>query len=534
MPLPDNQTPWPLPGTDRKILRDMQEHAAWFSGDPTRLRDFYSSSSRGTRPSQQARGGGVVTRVRQFWGRRGTDDSTSERLQLHVPIAGDIATTSADLLFSEAPSIQIAEAFGDPIGVDESAEEELRRRTEADQATRTEAKRTQERLEEILEEAGIQNSLLEAAEIMAAIGGAYLRPVWDADLADHPLLTVVQADEATPTFRFGVLTEVTFHRELQRDGNKVTRHLEHHEKGVILHGLYEGTTESLGRQIPLTEHNETAGLADSLDNGNEIRLEGFDDLFVRYVPNMRPNRKHRGSYLGRSDLQGIEGLMDALDETYTSWMRDIRIGQARVIVAQQYLTGPRKQGEGAMFDLDKELFTSLDFDPTDETKGITPIEFNLRATEHAETASALLERAVSNAGYSAQSFGLKGDAPVTATEIRTRERKSFATRAKKERYIVPPVADILEIMLFIDKAVFGRDHEVLRPTIGLADSVAETAREIAESVQMLGAARAASTKTRVQMVHPDWSDEQVAAEVEAINAEEGSSVPDLLPGEFEG
>lgn len=534
MPLPDNNTPWPLPGTNTKLLADMKEHAAWFSGDPERLRDFYGSSSvRTNRPSRQVRDGFVTRVSRWFWGRRAADNSTAERVQLHVPLAGDIATTSADLLFSESPQIEIPEAHGDPMVEQDDATDEVRDRIRQDQATRAQALVTQARLEEIIELAGVHNTFLEMAEVSSAIGGSYLRPVWDQEVADHPLLTVMQADDAMPEFKFGVLTAVTFHRVLARDGDRVIRHLERHERGIILHGLYEGTNETVGRKIALTDHPETKGLAAALTDGDEIKLEGFDGLFVRYLPNMLPNRKYRGAYQGRSDLQGIEGLMDALDETYTSWQRDIRVGQARVIVSQQYLTGPTRAGDGATFNLDKELYTALDFDPTDKTPGITPVEFEIRSDQFLSTATSIIERAVSNAGYSARSFGLKSDeGPATATEIRSRERKSFATKAKKERYLKEPIADIMEIMLFIDKAVFGGKHEVLRPRVGISDSIAETQRELAESAQLLMSAEAASIKTRVQMVHPDWSDEEVMQEVELIKAESQFAVPAFnLPGD---
>ncbi|MCL4722539.1 MAG: phage capsid protein, partial [Gammaproteobacteria bacterium] len=62
-------------------------------------------------------------------------------------------------------------------------------------------------------------------------------------------------------------------------------------------------------------------------------------------------------------------------------------------------------------------------------------------------------------------------------------------------------------------------------------SVSPTQREIAESVQMLNAAQAASVDTRVRMVHPDWTDTQVTAEVEKIMTEQSMTTPTMgLPG----
>ena len=96
----------------------------------------------------------------------------------------------------------------------------------------------QDRLEELVEESGIHNLLLEGLEWSSALGGHYLRPVWDKNLTDRPLLSVVRADEAVPEFRFGVLTAVTFHQKLPSDDDQIYRYLERHEPGKILVGLY--------------------------------------------------------------------------------------------------------------------------------------------------------------------------------------------------------------------------------------------------------------------------------------------------------
>jgi hypothetical protein len=527
VPLPtDARTPWPLPGTVKKVLNEQAEHAVWFSGDARRLREFYAGTSRTNRPSQQARG--LAQRARQFWGRRGSEDQPgSEKLQLHIPLAGDIATTSSDLLFSEAPKFQIPEAHGD---APEAPAPDTGVPT-PDNATTAEAKKAQARLEEIIEDGGLHNVLLEAGEVSAAIGGVYLRPAWDASLVSRPLLTTVAAEKAVPEFRFGLLTSVTFFQELRRDATKVWRHLERHEPGVIFHGVYEGTDDQLGKVIPLAEFPETASLADALTDGNQITLDGWDKsfgLFVRYVPNMRPNRRW-GGYTGRSDFQGIESIMDALDETYTSWIRDIRLGQARLVVPTDFLTGVPSQPQlGKGFNYDQEIFTPLDMDASQKDgNAITPVEFTIRTQQHAETARDLFERAVSNAGYSPQSFGLTGEGgAVTATEIRARERKSFKTKSKKEGYWRAQLEEILQIMLFIDGAVFNNGTPVMRPKIVFSDSIAESDRERAETVEIISRAQGASVETKVRMLHPDWPPEQVNEEVARVLAQSGAAVPD--------
>ena len=278
-------------------------------------------------------------------------------------------------------------------------------------------------------------------------------------------------------------------------------------------------------------------LKDSLTNGNEITVDGWDQtkgLFVRYIPNIRPNRRHKG-YHGRSDLQGIEPLLDSLDETYTSWMRDIRLGQARIIVERQYLESmPGEPQTGSWFNLDREMFTPMELgDPNDVDHGITPIQFDIRTQDHYDTCMAIREEAVVSAGYSPQTFMPRFEGTAeSGTARRMRERKCFSTTGKKERYIRQPFSEMMEILLFLDKTVFGRPTPVLQPRMNFSDAAGEGPREMAETAGILAGAQAASTQTLVTMVHPDWSEEEIDAEVARILEEKRATVPDLfVPGD---
>lgn len=52
---------------------------------------------------------------------------------------------------------------------------------------------------------------------------------------------------------------------------------------------------------------------------------------------------------------------------------------------------------------------------------------------------------------------------------------------------------------------------------------------LATQVELLTRAQAASTKTKVKILHPEWDEEAVAEEVAAIQAEQGMAVPDFGP-----
>jgi len=510
VPLPTGgDTQWPPKALD-EVFSTVDVWDAWYSGGPDKLAEVYGDGSSGgfdsvsrarlrNRPAQFS--GGVKGRVaRWFWG--APTLAGEPRTKLHIPLASDIAAKSAKLLFAEPPTFKVEDAA------------------------------TQKVLDDVVEQA-LHARLLEAADACAGLGGVYLRLVWDTEISPLPWPQVVHADAAVPEWRGGRLKAVTFWRIVDQTDSQVWRHLERHEAGRILHGLYEGTHDHLGRKIPLTEQEATADLVDQLTDGDEI-LTGVDKATAWYVPNIRPNRLWRtnpaAAELGRADISGAEGALDKLDETWTSWMRDIRLAKGRVFVAESYLrtTGP---GQGAYFDADQEIYASLNMLPqAGNNAPITLNQFAIRVEEHARTAEELTKVILRSAGYSAQTFGMSGDVAITATEVTAKERDSFLTRSHKLLYWNPVLADLLETLLAVYAGpVLKGKVTPERPQIEWPDGVATDPEQQARTIQLLDAAGSVSTETKVRMLHPDWEDKQVDEEVEAIK---GPPLED--PGSFTG
>lgn len=358
----------------------------------------------------------------------------------------------------------------------------------------------------------------------------YLRVVWDTDLSDRPWIDMVPADAAVPEFRHGRLVAVTFWHVIKDEGKTVVRHLEKHvpSQNAILHGVYVGDQQKLGYPAPLTDFPETAPYAQCLTEGNAITFPDapLDASTVVYIPNMRPNRIWRdlgpsAAPLGRSDYSGLEGLMDALDEAMSSWMRDIRLGKARLIVPQSYLDNIGR-GKGAVFEPEREVFVpvaSLVSGEAGMGQQIMAQQFGIRYQEHSETVNALIEQIVNQAGYSGQTLGLQGDIATTATEVVARERKSLTTRGKKIGYWRPALQDIIYGLMTISRVVFGEDVEPVRPEIDWAEAVLPDQAELAQTVAVLRGAEATSITTAVATVHPDWSQDQIDEEVANIYRE---------------
>ncbi|MGE5522204.1 MAG: phage portal protein [Rhodospirillaceae bacterium] len=495
--------PWP-PKAWRETYTRYGFCDAWYSGDPNRLLNAYL---------------GEITP--QFWAHlaNANDRLDTIRASYHVPIAGDVCGVSASLLFGETPAVSIPDAA---------------ERTEAGAVAFPEAVNAQERLQDILARMGFHNRCLAGAETCAAMGGVVLKINWDVTQADYPVMAVAQADSALPEFWQGRLIACTFHRVVRDDGGTVWRHLERYEPGVILNALYRGSLTQLGQMMPLDAIEETATILP------EIRTGIPNDPLCRYVANKLPNRLDRGSWLGQSDFQGAEALMDGLDETYTSWMRDVRLGKGRLIADRMMFERVNDATTGAVnyaFDLDREAYMGVSAGPGMVGAGldaqIKVAQFAIRVEEHRTTMLETIDRIVSHAGYSPQSFGLKIENRAESGKALTvRERQSLLTRGVKERYWVPALSDMCYLLQQVDVLHCGQRYTPFRVAVELSDSLVNDPLETAQTVNALRQADAASTEALVLMVHPEWrrQPERVAAEVERILRESGRAVPDPVQG----
>ncbi|WP_306358683.1 MULTISPECIES: hypothetical protein [unclassified Nocardia] len=494
MPLPGDTGAWPPPPFDIAAT-DMRVWDAWYTGNVAELSNIYVANS-ATRPAVGP--GGIVGKLQRFfWGRQ----ETQSNAKLHLPAPADLARASADLLFAQPPTWRI------------STEDTVSGRPKA-----------QKRLDAIFSEDEPVATLLEAAELCSALGGTYLRVWWDKSVSDHVMLGAVSADGALPEWRYNRLAAVTFWTTVSGgDGRRVLRHLERHEPGVIYHGLYEGDERRLGHRIDLRESPDTAWAA-GVVNDQGAMPTGVRGLTADFVPNVRPNRGRRTipglTQLGRSDFDQLEGWFDALDETYASWMRDIRVAKSRLFVDENLLkTG--KPGRGGTWDAETEVYTALKGmgSALDGGNMVQANQFAIRWAEHSQTAAELLNVVLRAAGLSASQFSDSSltAGVITATEVNARENLSERTRKKKITYWRAALTRLGFTAMQIDAAVFGTGYMLDEPPEVKFPTRSQTSPgEMATSLSALATAHAMSIRQMVVEQHPDWDTPEVEAEVDRI------------------
>ncbi|MFJ6559963.1 hypothetical protein ACIQMV_08780 [Streptomyces sp. NPDC091412] len=514
MPLPPSgNVPWPPPQLELPHA-DMDMWRAWYAGDTGHLAAVYGGAAAYTRNGiareffevDKRRAAGNEPRM--FWGQ---DPAPGQQAaKLHVPLAGDIAEMSANLLWSEVPQVTV----------------DLDSTSDADMAKSTTAQ-----IGRYLDDRG-HAKLREAAEMTAGLSNVYLRVVWDTSLRPRPWGDVIQASAVVPEWRWGVLAAAVVWQELEplTDANQVWRLLEYHTPGVIEYGLYKGGVGVLGMRMDLADHPDTEFLAGRTDSQGR-QATGVDRLLITHLPNMLPNRLWDGipntAPLGRSDYAGIEPLMDALDESWTSWLRDLRLGKARLLLPQSMLDtdGP---GTGGSFNLEQEVRVGLNMLDEGSKDSITEVQFNIRVDEHERTCKALRAQILASAGYSGQSFGDEGSVAVTATEVAARKELSLSTRGLKILYQRPALLEFLTTMMMVDVIHCGaKDVDpAAELTASWPQAVQPDQEATARTLQLLDSAGAISTYMKVKMRNPEWDDSEVWQEVRRIQADKhGDGVP---------
>lgn len=526
--LPANNTAWPPPGNTERYRR-MRKHDAWYSGDADRLAGVYGThtAQTATTPGTTLNAPGLVKRVvaafrNEFWASPSSDEVDTKR---HLPTPEDIARHSARLLFSERLQIRVKgptyPADG-PAGADGKP-------TYLKGDAMPETLAAQRRLDHTLSMCNFDALVLAAAEIASALGSTGLRIAFDktGPIKDRPLLARVDADAIVPVYSWGQLVGVMFWQLVKQEaGDVLWRHIELHEGGRVYHGLYKGSSDSIGERVPLELSLATAHLAPIVDDEGGITILTNGGRTATSIPNMLPDPLDRSNNAGRSDYTpAVMDLFDAIDRVFSQMMDTIEDAKSRIIVSDSMLERG-KPGQGVTFDRNQRIFTKVKVPPAEKEGGGLPIEkiqFEMHVAEYLSALDWLIRAAVEAAGYDAGTDVGQSGRDVTATEITVDRSDDMATRDTKIRYWQPELQALLTSYLAVDVEQFTpRDAETGQLVkaypveVTFPDAVQPTKLELANIAKALKDAGAASIYELVKTVNPDWTDAQISKDVERI------------------
>lgn len=368
----------------------------------------------------------------------------------------------------------------------------------------------------------------------------------------HPILTFQSRADVVPLFFGGRMIAVAFVSvlsplsEQESRSKTVWRHLEIHGEGVVANVLFEGRDNQLGESRELDAHPEVAGIAPLWDHGLPM-------LAGRII-----NRAGRDPRVGKSIYEGVWTRFLELNEAATIGRENMRLtAKKRAVVpasalraqipmtqavadAQPDQAAPRAR---AQFDASEDVLVHDPLDVEEGREGQGPF----RVLEYSFDAEALIahyqhvvETICQRCDIVPQFIG-SGDFGAgnsgTALRVRllptTNAAEGRGRRWDDELPIITQRAQLLEA-LPVALGGFGRDAEWTNPgglpAVKRSSPLPVDESELAQRIATLRTADAMSIRQGVVEQHPDWTDELIDAEVDAIRADISASVPSMTFG----
>lgn len=99
-------------------------------------------------------------------------------------------------------------------------------------------------------------------------------------------------------------------------------------------------------------------------------------------------------------------------------------------------------------------------------------------------------------------------------------------------YWQPVLKKLIKLMMLANNEVLSGKMELdSEINISFSDGMTNNLSEVASSIKMVSDALAASTETKVRLLHTDWEEDQIQEEVKKIQEENGLSAmmnPDIM------
>lgn len=404
-----------------------------------------------------------------------------------VPVPRLISRLKANLLFAEPPDIK-SDQTGD-----------------------------QTQLDDLVDENDLVAEMRRGALLCSSEGEVYGRLVVEPETLDWPIIEFVSRRWTIPRFSGRFLTGALFIKEIPEGPNVVWRILEDYGPGSIETRLYRGSNSQLGERRPLAARAETASLP-----LEQPVPTGLTDVACVFIPNTLDEDPTRGI----TDYLGVVRAFFAINESASVGQANVRsTGLKRLFVDGRYRNSAGNLPAGRdVFWMDSALQDALG-----SGGGITEAEYTFESVALKLWHDHVIDLALTFAGVAPASVGreLQGrGTAMSGTALRLRMTHTLMETAGTGRAWDRQMARLLRMAQLLDKAAFGRSWTKAdaMPAFHRQDGLPRDTMEEAQETATLATAGALSLETKIRRVHPEWSDEQVQAEIARIHSDAEQSM----------
>jgi hypothetical protein len=417
----------------------------------------------------------------------------------------------------------------------------------------------QDRLDTILGDTFTEDCRSAERDYVASEGEGWWRVVADPTSPPPRTSNGTAAPASSPYYVGARLLAVALVKVLegapnvQSARNAVFRHFEIHAEGITRHVVFQGNDRRLGRELPLDAHPETEDLAATLGESGTW-AHGLPMLMGRVI-----NKRGRRATVGISEYETVKDQLLDLNEAETIGAENARLtAKKRAIVpssaVQAAPTRPNgypagdgliDDGEGGfvpangrpVFNAGEDL---LVIDPVNEELGrdgtapFTVLEYSFDAEALIAYKRDKVETALTRLRITPQWIGVQtgsGDGyAVSGTSLRLRAiptTRAGNSKGKQWDKALPQLVRALQRLDALPEADGGFGQQWAQadepPGVKRGNPMPNDEVEEATIEATLVGAGVKSVRQSVRDQHPEWTDEDVDAEVARIRGDRAAA-----------
>ncbi len=318
-----------------------------------------------------------------------------------------------------------------------------------------------ELISKVLRENRFEERFPQFLERVFALGGGAIRIYWDNGIK----LDFVTADCFVPTdWESGRITGAAFASRITRGG-----------ESYILSQSQRVTDSGLEVENRLTKENGAKAELSKLmpELPESYRIEGLTEpLFVYFKAGS--GVLECCTALGASVFDGAEDALKSIDTVFDSLEREFILGKKRIIVPYYAVRG-EYDSNGKLthyFDVNDEVFQAMSTSDTEELS-IVDSSAELRVTEHLDALTGLLDLLCAQVGLSEGALSYKDGTLRTATEVVSRNSRTYRTQKFYRRRISEGLERMAECIFTLAKMAGLLGEGEYSVSVTYADGAAE-------------------------------------------------------------
>ncbi|MGO4543240.1 capsid protein [Paenibacillus sp. 2TAB23] len=435
----------------------------WFRGDPSELEQFAMQTATDN-----------VSRAR-FWAA-----SASQGLRIrkiHSGLPSMIAGTLSDIIIADLDAIEL------------------------------QPQEVADNWQTIAEDNGLDKLLGEGITDTLVAGDGAFKITVDPDVTEYPIIEFYSGEQVDYKRQRGRLQEVLFYTDYHFK-DRDYRLEETFGKGYVRSRLLDAH----GKEVELASVPETSHLQPEVT---------YDGGFMMAVP-MQFYKSAKWQGRGKSLFDSKNDEFDALDEVISQWVDAIRAGRVQKYIPEDMIPRSSETGELLRPNPFDNQFIRLGTSLAEDNKGqVITVQPAILYEAFVESYASALDMCLQGI-ISPSTLGIDLKKLDNAEAQREKEKATLYTRGKLVEVLNQVIPQLVDVVLKVYDTMRNRTTADYAATVTFGEYASPSFDAVVETVGKARTFGVMSVERAIEEMYGDtWSDEDKAAEVERLKAEQG-------------